>query len=529
MAEENKNKQVIYEHPAGVLDIRAALEAYGFGERRDLTVCFPACVREYDRENHKVQVVPLVKQGVFSGKWEYIDRKPYWVSVRGIQQGGFAIDIPLYVGDTGWVIASDRDTRLLKEEESLTTTVLAKDRPVEMVDKGYRKRPWQPKLHDLESGFFLPDSWGRFDLGRFKDSPTVGIGDGLYIGHSIDTKDEEGFSGDNESEYAESLQEGEDYEKKPTSSIVIEKDGGVHLLSSGSQDSHASSRISVWSDMVEQDVLLDKEDNVPYQEAYTQIGIKNGILVRHTNGNEVSSISHNNGETTIIATDNVSYVAIIIKGNTVTIDSKSGIDVNSCGDISITSETKARVVSAYGMSIKAKGDVDVSSASNLSIYSPESIDIFSSKEVKISAVGKMDIMAQYLSSSSGGKYSMISGGKTKYDYAEDKVNFYYSICSGDCGKINISGLDKLESVYGGTIGFGSGFELGGDGAYLSGKNTDIEGGATVNCNYVDIYGHGVLYIQETYGSKEQPAKYSLAIGRGFLTKEEWEKIEDSYR
>jgi Ca2+-binding EF-hand superfamily protein len=168
--------------------------------------------------------------------------------------------------------------------------------------------------------------------------------------------------------------------------------------------------------------------------------------------------------------------------------------------------------------------VDVSSASNLSIYSPESIDIFSSKEVKISAVGTMEIMAQYLSSSSGGKYSMISGGKTKYDYAEDKVNFYYSICSGDCGKINISGLDKLESVYGGTIGFGSGFELGGDGAYLSGKNSDIEGGATINCNYIDISGHGVVSIKETDRTNQQPAKYSLAIGRGFLTEDEWKKI-----
>ena len=432
MASGKKTPIKKFEYAAGVLDIRAALEAYGLGERRDLDICFPACVREYERENHRVQVVPLVKQGVFSGEWEYIDRKPYWVSVRGIQQGGFAIDLPLYVGDTGWVIASDRDTRLLKEEESLTTTVLAKDRPVEMVDKGYRKRPWQPKLHDLESGFFLPDSWGRFDLGRFKDSPTVCIGDGLYIGHSIDTKDEETSSEDG-SGFGEGVQKGDGYESRTTASIIIEKDGGVHMMSSPPKQQQKTSSISVFDQKIASELISEKEEKIIYSE----LGFCNGILKRiydggrnfifQTDGNtmciqdvsesedggekgnskrnggkNVLSIFMHNGKTTVAATGDLeikgedtitvfSEQKINVVADSVNILSSDNVSVSTDGDISINSAGNIAIESAgdltietYNLSLGAIENIDFESGGDINI-------VCSSKDVDLHSDGTIDI------------------------------------------------------------------------------------------------------------------------------------------
>ena len=395
-------KGIKNEVPASVLSLHTALEAYGLGERRDLTVCFPACVREYDRENHKVQVVPLVKQGVFSGEWEYIDRKPYWVSVRGIQQGGFAIDLPLYVGDTGWVIASDRDTRLLKEEEALTTTVLAKDRPVEMVDKGYRKRPWQPKLHDLESGFFLPDSWGRFDFWRFKDNPNLDIDEGLYIGHYIDTNDEEGSSGENES-FGESLQDGEEYERKSTSSIIIERNGGVHLLSSEGTGEYEEdtgtgggiySAVSVKGEFTQHKVTDDNEGRI----IYSKTDLTEGLTINDISEDSYFMLSHRDGITRIESVDGSdNSITIFMKDGGLRIESSSKITVNTRGDIRVNTDGDISVtaqkaeVTADSIDIKTGGDIALKADANISITSIGLVQIGAKDSISFVSGGDMNI------------------------------------------------------------------------------------------------------------------------------------------
>ena len=438
-----------FESPAGVVDLRAALEAYGLGMRRDLTVCFPACVREYDREHHRVQVVPLIKQGVYNGEWEYIDRKPYWVSVRGIQQGGFAIDVPLYVGDTGWVIASDRDTRLLKGEESLTTTVLSQDRPVEMVDKGYRKRPWQQKLHDLESGFFIPDSWGRFSMGRFKDSTTIGIGDGLYIGHSIDTKDEETISEDGVG-LGSGVQKGDGYENKTTSSIIIEREGGVHLMSSPPKEQQKTSSISVLDKKITSELISEDEEKVIYSE----FGFGNGILKRiydggrhfmfqnsgntmcihdvseskggkgsgsseRNGGKNVLSISMSDGKTTVAATgdieirgednitvfteDRITVVSdnvYIISSENTSVSSDYDLSVNSAGNISIESNGDM-IIDSYSLSLGAIDKIDFESGGDINIIcASKRVNLNSDGEIVINP-GKFNWRGRSLEHSSG--------------------------------------------------------------------------------------------------------------------------------
>lgn len=123
--------------------------------------CLPAIVEKYDRNSHLALVRPLVN--MVSSKGEQLERDLLNVPVRRIQHGEFLVDFPLYPGETGWVIAADRETEnaLLSNMEDTTSESTGNSGP---------QRPATYHIHKYRFGFFIPDRWGEI--------PISGTGDG---------------------------------------------------------------------------------------------------------------------------------------------------------------------------------------------------------------------------------------------------------------------------------------------------------------------------------------------------------------
>lgn len=251
--------------PMAANDIHVALETNNDGLMKSLDICVPVCVYSYDRVKHKVTVLPLVKQAYFNGKWKFLTRQPFSVAVRSFQCGGFCMDYPLFVGDTGWVFSSDRDTFFLKDKDSPTHIVLGEDRDLGVVEQVLPQKPMQPKIHSLTDGFFIPDNWGKWEFQRFKDADDVELRDALYIGTSFFDEDEEEApsddsddksgnkkdeSDDSDSDESDSDVDDGTYEGHPSGSIILSRNGSVHLLSSSKEKAKKRAHIKLHKDKV---------------------------------------------------------------------------------------------------------------------------------------------------------------------------------------------------------------------------------------------------------------------------------------
>lgn len=113
----------------------------------DLETVMPAIVIEYDRNKHVALVQPLVKRVDVMGNT--LDLPQMYVTVKRTYSGDFLIDVPLHPNDTGWVIASSRDTSLVKSKN-----------PDSKGDFEGTDVPNTSSLHKYIYGYFLPDRWG---------------------------------------------------------------------------------------------------------------------------------------------------------------------------------------------------------------------------------------------------------------------------------------------------------------------------------------------------------------------------------
>lgn len=129
--------------------------------------CLPAIVKSYDREKGIVEVIPLAKLVLQTEDGEEVKNRPtYTVPVYKVSQGGFSIDVPLFIGDTGWLFAGDRNTDTAREKNS---SQIKEDESVD--DDGKfdgenegAQRPDTLALGDFAWGFFLPASWSQTAL-----------------------------------------------------------------------------------------------------------------------------------------------------------------------------------------------------------------------------------------------------------------------------------------------------------------------------------------------------------------------------
>ena len=119
--------------------------------------CIPAVVVQREDERGLIRVLPIAKT-MMQTKDKLIgeNKKPLWVRPCKIFHGGFHIHTPLFIGDTGYLIAIDRDCM---------TAIQKNEKPVEEVgnlDELKEKNTSNPD--DLTPqrynyGFFLPCSW----------------------------------------------------------------------------------------------------------------------------------------------------------------------------------------------------------------------------------------------------------------------------------------------------------------------------------------------------------------------------------
>ena len=478
-----------------------------------ITTCFPASVVKYDRERHEVEVLPLVKESYYDGEWKYRSRTPIRVKLRSIQQGGFTLDIPLYVGDTGWVITSDRDTTLLKQDGALTNVVLEGDRNEEgMIDR-YPQAPNSQVMHDPSMGFFIPDNWGRFEFGRWKDGGNVNVGSSLYIGSSIDTKDESIKDEESRKQQKTNQQSGDIYENSDSSSFIVERHGGIHLSSSSKEEDRKQSHVSVIGGTIEKEVIDEKNGTL----INASFSSDNGISLRQISSmNGIVSMSVNDDMTSIITEG----ISIYVKDGIITIDTKAPVNLNTKGDVSVESESDVDITAAE-VSIITEGKTKVNSNGNIDICSTE-INIHSNENMKIESPNgiifkpaektsgitvksgeKLTIKSTDISFDGYSGKSFITegseGGTIKFK--TPKITMSSKEKEGDTdSSVDIS-QDKVSmEAHGKTSG----------GISIYGEDISIEGEVNISGKEVSITNYNRGYYQKTSESKSENA---LTYGR----------------
>lgn len=374
--------------PMAPNDLRVAIRAYTEGLKRDLKFCFPCCVYSYDRATHTATVMPLVKQAYFNGEWIYLRRSTFQTTVRNIQAGGFTIDFPLYVGDTGWVFSSDRDTMLIKREGGLTNSVLEGNRKISVVEDSYQQKPNTPTLHSLTHGFFLPDNWGRWESHRFKDDPGVAIGEALYIGSSFDTKDEDDVGG----------QTGDMYEQKASSSLVLQKNGGAYLLSSTNTEPKDASKlkrtakVSSVGDTVEL-AVKDMSEDTPKDASFT-IGTETGIVIRQDNLKDklhfIASVQEDQLTIRLMDIKNKKTVSMSFENGQFHLMTSDAINIFAQKDVNIKGAEHA-YVSSKEARVVAQNDASVA-AKNVSASAEEAVNIAAGKKINLTAPDEVNIV-----------------------------------------------------------------------------------------------------------------------------------------
>jgi hypothetical protein len=110
---------------------------------RGFECCLPAVVVSYDRTKHEAVVRPAVNMVISGG--EQIERAPVAVTVWRFMCGGFLVDLPISAGDTGWLVAADRDTSNVKASGGIA-------------------KPNTYETHKYTAGFFIPDKFGSLSL-----------------------------------------------------------------------------------------------------------------------------------------------------------------------------------------------------------------------------------------------------------------------------------------------------------------------------------------------------------------------------
>jgi hypothetical protein len=111
---------------------------------RNFECCIPAIVQSYDRTKHEAVVQPAINMVLTTG--EQVERANVLATVWRFMCGGYLIDLPISAGDTGWLVASDRDTSTFKA---------APANPA---------KPNTYETHKYSAGFFIPDKFGSLSL-----------------------------------------------------------------------------------------------------------------------------------------------------------------------------------------------------------------------------------------------------------------------------------------------------------------------------------------------------------------------------
>lgn len=116
----------------------------------------PAIVKDYDTKTGEVTVLPMAKYTFDTRDGEAeVDRETVKVRALKICQGGYSILLPIFKGDTGWLIAGDRRCGAAIEKNG---EIIVRDLTDEEL-KDKTAKPDDYSILNFENGFFVPFSW----------------------------------------------------------------------------------------------------------------------------------------------------------------------------------------------------------------------------------------------------------------------------------------------------------------------------------------------------------------------------------
>lgn len=125
----------------------------------------PAVVKEYDSKTGEVTVLPMAKYTFDTRDGEAeVDRETVKVRALRICQGGYSISLPIFKGDTGWLIAGDRRCGAAIEKNG---EIVVRDLTDEELEDKTAK-PDDCSILNFENGFFVPFSWSVESIGDEK-------------------------------------------------------------------------------------------------------------------------------------------------------------------------------------------------------------------------------------------------------------------------------------------------------------------------------------------------------------------------
>lgn len=131
-------------NPADIGNLDGLLNYFEDQLNMNLECCLPAIVESYDRSTNSAVVQPAISAVASSGQKIPRDRL-FSIPVLTLSGGGFFISFPVRKGDTGWLVASDRDISIFKQnlEETAPNT--------------YHK-------HKFVDSVFIPDKIKKFTI-----------------------------------------------------------------------------------------------------------------------------------------------------------------------------------------------------------------------------------------------------------------------------------------------------------------------------------------------------------------------------
>lgn len=137
-----KQNNVFANYNPNMNDLYSFIEAYIRKALMEVQTSIPAVIRKVVDRN-TVIVEPAIEQ--LNPDWERVQWAQIKLPVLYSAGGGFAISMPLSVGDTGWIVAGDLD-----DENFLREPSVVKQNTFER--------------HKYQFGFFVPNGFNKYEF-----------------------------------------------------------------------------------------------------------------------------------------------------------------------------------------------------------------------------------------------------------------------------------------------------------------------------------------------------------------------------
>ena len=222
----------------------------------------PAVVKDYDAKTGEVTVLPMAKYTFDTRDGEAeVDRETVKVRALKICQGGYSISLPIFKGDTGWLIAGDRRCGAAIEKNG---EIVVRDLTDEEL-KDKTAKPDDCSILNFENGFFIPFSWSVESIGEEKS---------LIIRNV--SKDEELNLENNHGVYG----------TYPWSMIEIQRDGMVNAYGGGTKFSigkeglYLNDKLTFTHGNGLNTIIGNTEDSVPIAGDVEIVGVDGNVEVK---------------------------------------------------------------------------------------------------------------------------------------------------------------------------------------------------------------------------------------------------------